>query len=81
MTLYARTLEVSGPILDAIVSRTKGVSAAFIKELMRRCAQFQVESSAGATLTMSAVDAALEEMLFAGGTLNRRLLGAEQAQV
>ena len=80
VTLYARTLEVSGPILDAIVSRTKGVSAAFIKELMRRCAQFQVESSAGATLTMSAVDAALEEMLFAGGTLNRRLLGAEQAE-
>jgi ATP-dependent 26S proteasome regulatory subunit len=78
--LYARSLEVPAEVLDLIVKRTKGVSAAFIKELMRRCAQFQIEASAGATLAMSSVDSALEEMLFAGGTLNRRLLGAEAAE-
>ena len=55
----------------------KGVSAAFIKELMRQCAQFQVETSGGKLLTEASVDAALEEMLFAGGALNRRLLGAK----
>jgi len=44
---------------------------------MRRCAQFQIEFSAGNTLTQAAVDAAIEEMLFAGGALNRRLLGGE----
>jgi len=60
--------------------RTKGVSAAFIKELMRRGAQFQIEASAGKVLSRGAVDSALEEMLFAGGALNRRLLGGEQAE-
>jgi hypothetical protein len=35
--LYARGLEVSDEIMELIVARTKGVSAAFIKELMRRC--------------------------------------------
>ena len=79
--LYARNLEVSEEILERIVKRTKGVSAAFIKELMRRCAQFQIEAGAGATLAMSSVDSALEEMLFAGGSLNRRLLGAAEAEV
>jgi ATP-dependent 26S proteasome regulatory subunit len=75
--LYARGLEISEDLIPRIVSRTKGVSAAFIKELMRRCAQFQLEFSGGKMLTQAAVDAALEEMLFTGGALNRRLLGAE----
>jgi chromosomal replication initiation ATPase DnaA len=75
--LYSRNLEVSPEILDRIVSRTKGVSAAFIKELIRRCAQFQIEASAGSPLSQEAVDSALEEMLFLGGSLNRRILGGE----
>lgn len=75
--LYARELSVPEEVMGLIVSRTKGVSGAFIKELMRRCAQFQVEFSWGDVLTQQAVDAAIEEMLFAGGTLNRRLLGGE----
>ena len=65
--------------MNLIVSRTKGVSAAFIKELMRRCAQFQIELSGANTLSQQDLDAALEEMLFTGGTLNRRLLGGESA--
>ncbi len=77
--LYARGLEISGELMTSIVSRTKGVSAAFIKELMRRCAQFQIELSGPSMLSQPAVDAALEEMLFTGGTLNRRLLGGEGA--
>ncbi|HEY1241386.1 MAG TPA: ATP-binding protein [Bryobacteraceae bacterium] len=77
--LYARGLEISDDLMASIVSRTKGVSAAFIKELMRRCAQFQIEFSDGQTLTGRAVDSALEEMLFTGGTLNRRLLGGDGA--
>jgi hypothetical protein len=77
--LYARGLDISPELMDLIVSRTKGVSAAFIKELMRRCAQFQIEFSRGNVLAQAAVDAALEEMLITGGTLNRRLLGGEGA--
>lgn len=75
--LYARGLEISEDLLALIVSRTKGVSAAFIKELMRRCAQFQIEFSCGNALTQRSVDAAIEEMLVTGGALNRRLLGGE----
>lgn len=75
--LYARDLQISEDVLYLIVRRTKGVSPAFIKELMRRCAQFQIETAGGKLLAQAAVDAALEEMLFAGGTLNRRLLGGE----
>jgi hypothetical protein len=78
--LYARGLTLSGEMMELIVSRTKGVSAAFIKELMRRCAQFQLEFAGGDVLSQQAVDAAIEEMLFAGGTLNRRLLGGEGAE-
>jgi hypothetical protein len=78
--LYARNLEVSDDIANIVVKRTKGVSAAFIKELMRRCAQFQIETG-GTTLSESSLDSALEELLFAGGTLNRRLLGAEELAV
>jgi len=77
--LYARGLEISDELRDSIVKRTRGVSAAFIKELMRRCAQFQIEFSEGQRLTERAVDAALEEMLFIGGALNRRLLGGDGA--
>ena len=78
--LYARNLQISDEIVNIVVKRTKGVSAAFIKELMRRCAQFQIEASTGTNLSKSSVDSALEEMLFAGGTLNRRLLGAQEAE-
>ena len=77
--LYAGGLEISDRVLETIVSRTKGVSGAFIKELMRRCAQFQIESSRDNVLTQAAVDSAIEEMLFTGGALNRRLLGGEGA--
>jgi hypothetical protein len=77
--LYARGSQIPDDLLDLIVRRTNGVSAAFIKELMRRCAQFQIETSGDKLLTQASVDAALEEMLFAGGALNRRLLGAEGA--
>ena len=46
---------------------------------MRRCAQFQIELARGNVLVQPSVDAAVEEMLFAGGALNRRLLGGEGA--
>jgi hypothetical protein len=78
--LYARDLEVPDGLLELIVRRTRGVSGAFIKELMRRSAQFQIESGAGTQLSESVVNSALEEMLFTGGALNRRLLGGEQVE-
>ena len=57
-----------------ISRKTKGASPAFIKELMRRAAQFQFDMKADGTLEQAAVDGT-EEMVFDGGTLNLKLLG------
>lgn len=73
--LYARGLTLSEELTDVIVRRTKGGSAAFIKELMRRSAQFHFETGGNGALHQSALDGALEEMLFSGGSLNLNLLG------
>ncbi len=74
--LYSRGVEVPPAVMDLIVRRTKGASPAFIKELMRRSAQFQIELGGRANvLQQTAVDSAIEEMVFIGGTLNLKLLG------
>lgn len=79
--LYGRGLQVSDDLMDLIVRRTKGCSAAFIKELMRRAAQFQLELGKNSVLQSTAVDAAIDEMVFAGGTLNLKLLGGADSQL
>ena len=79
-TLYARGATVPEDVMASVVARTEGVSAAFIKELMRRALQFHLERAATSSLEIADVDAALDEMLFAGGSLNRKLLGGEVEQ-
>jgi len=69
-------MQLNNAVADAIVSKTKGASAAFIKELMRRSAQFALLEGKDTTLRLNSVDAALEEMVFIGGSLNLKLLGA-----
>ena len=54
--------------------KTKGGSGAFIKELMRRSAQFVVEA-ADQDLSEGHIESPLDEMLFIGGSLNAKLLG------
>ena len=87
--LYGRGLQLDDDIVETIVAKTKGVSAAFIKELMRRSAQFLLQGGGGGrgdsgesaqVLTVAAVDAALEEMVFLGGSLNLKLLGAKEVE-
>ena len=73
--LYARGLKVPDAIADLIVRKTKKASAAFIKKLLRRCAQFFLQSGSQSGLEIGHVEAALDEMLFAGGSLNVKLLG------
>lgn len=76
--LYSCGLPLPDEVIEATVRKTKDVSASFIKELMRRSAQFQIERDEDATeVTVADIDNALEELLFAGGSLNRKLLGAE----
>jgi len=76
--LYGKGLPLSDAIISEAARRTQGVSAAFIKELMRRVAQASIVRDGGATLQSADLGDALNEMLFAGGKLNIRLLGGAQ---
>jgi hypothetical protein len=77
--LYSRGVELAEGVVDEVVARTEQVSAAFIKELMRRSVQFQLERGGSRQVEWADVEGALDEMLFSGGSLNLKLLGAEGA--
>lgn len=76
--LYGKGLPLEQPVVDAAMQRTSGVSAAFIKELMRRIAQASIARGGGQDVTADDIDGALTEMLFDGGRLNVKLLGGAQ---
>jgi hypothetical protein len=71
----AHGLAVQDDLVEIIVRKTNKASPAFIKELMRRTAQGFLQSAPNSALTLEHVEAALDEMLFSGGTLNVNLLG------
>jgi ATP-dependent Clp protease adapter protein ClpS len=73
--LYGRGLPLGETIVGEAAQRTKGVSAAFIKELMRRIAQASIARDGGTTVESDDIGEALDDMLFAGGRLNVKLLG------
>jgi ATPase family associated with various cellular activities (AAA) len=72
--LYSGGLRLADDLVSLLVQKTKGGSGAFIKELMRRSAQYLVESG-GENLGERHIESALDEMLFSGGSLNAKLLG------
>ncbi|WP_338834066.1 ATP-dependent Clp protease adaptor ClpS [Bradyrhizobium septentrionale] len=78
--LYGKGLPLDEAIIDQAVARTAGVSAAFIKELMRRIAQASIARGGGRDVTAEDIDGALNEMLFDGGRLNVKLLGGAQGR-
>lgn len=80
VTLYAKDAQLQPDLVTEIVRRTDGVSAAFIKELMRRIIQFHIERNGSTEINRPDVDSALDEMLFSGGSLNLKLLGAGQLE-
>jgi hypothetical protein len=76
--LYSRglKLELSDP--DVWVRRTKGVSAAFVREMLRKAAVLAAESNgSGAELIVTDrhMEEGLAELLVAGGPMTRSLLG------
>ncbi|MBR0752849.1 ATP-dependent Clp protease adaptor ClpS [Bradyrhizobium jicamae] len=76
--LYGKGLPLAPDVIDEAVRRTTGVSAAFIKELMRRLAQASIARDGGLTVSSPDIDDAISDMLFAGGRLNAKLLGGAQ---
>jgi ATP-dependent 26S proteasome regulatory subunit len=73
--LYGGGLRLPDAIVAEAVTGTAGVSAAFIKELMRRVAQANVMRGDRSAVSSADLAEALDDMLFTGGRLNVRLLG------
>jgi ATP-dependent Clp protease adapter protein ClpS len=72
--LYGSRLDLSDEVVSEVARKTQGVSAAFIKETMRRTAQQNIERGGGG-VSVADVTAAVDDMLFTGGQLNVKLLG------
>ena len=64
--------------LETVLERTEGVTASFLKELLRRAALLAAEETDDERLAVSAgqLDAALDELLDTRNAMTRTLLGA-----
>jgi ATP-dependent 26S proteasome regulatory subunit len=76
--VFSRGLTVSLRDRGALLERTEGVSAAFLRELLRQAAIISADSSDGTAIEIldGHVEEALVALLVTGGELNKRLLGA-----
>jgi len=79
--LYGKSLPLSDSAVSEAAQRTQDVSAAFLKEMMRRMAQAGVARDGGKTVESGDISEALDEMLFTGGKLNVKLLGGAKEMV
>jgi hypothetical protein len=78
IALYADGMTVELERVDELVERTEGVSAAFIRELLRKAALLAAEATVGELVVRDEhLDLALRELVLDGGALTRSLLGAE----
>ena len=76
--LYGRGLTLQINELDRFIENTKGASAAFIRELLRKAALFAADESVdGLVVTDRHLDEAMRELVVHGGELTKSLLGAE----
>jgi hypothetical protein len=77
--LYRGRLELDASGLDDVITRTDGVTAAFIKELLRRAAVLAAEADPAADgplrVTGKQLGEALDQLLDARSRLTRTLLG------
>jgi cell division protease FtsH len=78
-SLYAAGIELEPQVLDKLVGLTKGASAAFIKELMRRSLQFHLTRCDVAGIATEDVQEAFDELVLNQGPLNGRVIGYSAA--
>src|SRR5579859_1155142 len=77
--LYGQGLTLRLERLPQLIDQTEGVSGAFIRELMRKAALFAADEADELIVEDHHVDEALRELVFDGGELTKRLLGASRA--
>lgn len=73
LRLYASGTPLDLPSADRVVAATEGVTASFIKELVRRAVLRQAEE--GGPLDEAVVQAVLTELMAERQTLTRTILG------
>jgi cell division protease FtsH len=81
MELYGRGLDLRLGDPDTVVERTGGVTASFIKELLRKAAMIAAVDQPGdgkIIVTDAHVTQALDELLDEESTLTRALLGGRR---
>jgi ATP-dependent 26S proteasome regulatory subunit len=80
--LYRGGLEVDTARLDDVLARTEGVTASFLKELLRRAALVAASGGDDGALRVSAddLDRALDELLDTRNAMTRTLLGGAPGQ-
>jgi ATPase family associated with various cellular activities (AAA) len=75
--LYRGDLAVDETRLDSVIARTEGVTASFLKELLRRAALIAADDgSAELAVTTDQLEAALDELMDTRNAMTRVLLGA-----
>jgi ATP-dependent 26S proteasome regulatory subunit len=76
--LYSRGLQLEVSDWDRLISRTAGVSGAFIRELLRKACIYAAEENGASELLVRDrhLEEGLGELLVAGGPLTKSLLGA-----
>ena len=79
LALYGRGLDLALEDPEAVVARTSGVTASFVKELLRRAALVAAEAGR-ARVGDAELAAVLDELLADSSALTRVLLGAEAPQ-
>jgi ATPase family associated with various cellular activities (AAA) len=81
--LYRRGLDLDDSRLDTVLDRTEGVTASFLKELLRRAAVVAADRDETAApldavrVTAGDLEAALEDLLDTRNQMTRRALGLE----
>src|SRR5581483_10914061 len=75
LELYGRDLLAGITDLDHFVMRTRGVSAAFIRELVRKAALAAADRPGPLAIGEQDLEDALQELVIEGGELTRSLLG------
>ncbi len=76
LTLYSQGLPAQLIERERLLDQTEGVSAAFIRELLRKATLFAADEGGALMLTDRHLSEALHELVVEGGELTRRLLGA-----
>ncbi len=80
LRLYGSRMSIPADVAAFAVERTEGVSAAFIKELVRRLAQQSIARKAQGEVSMEDAENALQDMRVRSGYLSQALLGGAPAR-